>query len=343
MRVAHFALMSPNQAGLYGTVKDLILGERANGIEADFIDYGFEGRDEERILEDGWLKCVHWQEALKADIVIRHSAAPRAVIDAVPFMLALHGRPINTFLLSFNNGRKSPIIETIYQATERAKFKGFLTFWNYNTRIWNELLAPWPVYQIPAPVDLERFKPEGKKHKPRANYDFRILVADMWREDSCPVTPIFKALEAAGSLVQKEGIQVQVNAVGLPKRALELFDLIKQKSKNIHLGELFPMVQNIELLYRGADAVLTSHGLATRVVREAFACGTPVLTMDPSPDFRPSIKSDEGGLDIAEAIISLMMKGREETRRESRAYAEAAFDSKRTGAVIKSIFERVLQ
>jgi len=338
MKIVHFALMSPNQAGLYGTVKDLIFGERANGIEADIVDYGFDGKETERILEDDWLKCVHWQEALRSDLVIRHSAAPKAVTDAVPFMLALHGRPINTFLLSFQYGRKNPIIEAIYQASELKMFRGFISFWDCNTRIWREILSPSPVYQVPAPVDLQRFTPEGKSHRFKGDYDFRILIADMWREDSCPVTPIFKAFEAATFLEKTTGIRIQVNAVGVPKRAMELLALIQKKSNNHHLGEVLPMIKNIELLYRGSDATLTSHKVSTRVVRESFACGTPVLTTDSNPDYQPSVRDNN----LAEAIISLMTRGREITRVESRIYAETVFNPIKAGAIMKLLAQTVL-
>lgn len=337
MKVVHFALMSPNQAGLYGTVKDLIFGERANGIEADIVDYGFEGKDQERLLEDGWLKCVHWQEALLSDLVIRHSATPQAVINKVPYLLALHGRPINTFLISFQYGRKEPIIEAIYKASKQKMFSGFISFWDYNTRIWREILYPSPVYQVPAPVDLERFKPYGQYHKFKGNYDFRILIADMWREDSCPVTPLFRALEVASFLEKTKGIRIQINAVGVPKRARELLEHIRTESKNPYIGEIIPMINNIELVYRSSDAVLTGHRVSTRVVRESFACGTPVLTTDQSPDFEPSFQGD-----LAKAIIFLMARGRKITREESRSYAKTAFDPVRTGAVMKSLFEKIL-
>lgn len=342
MRVIHFALMSPNQAGLYGTVRDLIAGERRQGISAEIVDYGYDGKDEERMLSDGWLSCVHWQEALRCDLVIRHSAAPKAVLDVTPFLLALHGRPINTFLLSFQYGRKFPIIETLYQATERETFRGFISFWPYNTRTWRELLAPWPVYQVPAPVDLERFSPEGKKHRFSGDYDVRVLIADMWREDSCPVTPIFATLEAAATLAKTTGLRVQVNAVGVPKRGRELLTIIREKSRTAHLGDIYPMVGNIELLYRASDVVVTSAGVATRIVRESFACGTPVLTTAAAPDYRPSVPINGGGT-LADAIITLMATERETRRRESRAYAETVFDRNRAGAVMKSVFEQVLR
>lgn len=338
MRVAHFALMSPNLAGLYGTVKDLIAGERYHGVDADIIDYGFEGREEGRMLEDGWLKCVPWESALQADLVIRHSATPKSVTRKVPFMLALHGRPINTFLLSYTEGRKNPIIETLYQATQEPMFRGFISFWPHNTRIWQEILRPFPVYQVPSPVDLERFSPFGPRHSFKDG-DFNVLVADMWREDSCPATPFFNALEAAARLESKTGIDVKVNIVGTPPRARELLKLIKSQTKSRHMGEIFPMVANIELLYRAADLVYTSHVIATRVVRESLACGTPVMTCEAKPDFLPSRPTD---VPLPDAILQFIRQGRGGTRRESRAYAEAAFDNKKAGAAMKTVFEKVL-
>ena len=39
MKIAHFAVFSPNLSGMYGSVRDLIIAERLQGIDAQFIDY----------------------------------------------------------------------------------------------------------------------------------------------------------------------------------------------------------------------------------------------------------------------------------------------------------------
>ncbi|MDO8716407.1 MAG: glycosyltransferase [Dehalococcoidales bacterium] len=343
MKAAHFSVVAPNRMGLYGTVRDLIKGERFHGIDAQIVDYGYDDKEESRIITDDWLSSASVESIMDADIVVRHSATPRSVTDKIPHLLALHGRPINTFLLTFQD-RKNPLIETIYQIGEQKNFKGYLCFWERNTTVWRALLPDMPIYQVPSPCDLERFTPEGKTHKLKGEYDFRILIADMWREDSCPITGFIKALETAEKISTITGARIQVNALGTPKRARELIELIRVKSRNQYIGEIYPMVENPEVLFRAADAVITSHGLATRVVRESLACGTPVISLDPAPEYLAyTARGHEGELDLTGAIGRLMMKTREERQIESRRYAEATFDPARAGARMKEIFERVLK
>jgi glycosyltransferase involved in cell wall biosynthesis len=342
MKAAHFSIMAPNRMGLYGTVKDLIKGERFHGVNAEIVDCGFDGTPECRMLEDGWLKTVTMESIMNADIVVRHSAVPQSVTNKIPHLLALHGRPINTFLLTFQD-RKNPLIETIYEIGESKNFKGFLCFWRKNARVWESMLPGMPVYQVPAPCDLERYTPEGKTHTFTGEYDFRVLIADMWREDSCPVTAILKAVETSASLFASMGVRLQVNALGTPKRARELLEIIRTKSKTNCIGQIYPMVENPEVLYRAADAVITLHGLATRVVRESLACGTPVISMDPAPEYQAYTPAYHEGIpDLTGVITRIMMKTKEERKQESRRYAEVTFDPNRAGAVMKSIFERVL-
>ena len=343
MKAAHFALVTPNRAGLYSTTKDLIKGERACGVDAQMVDFNFNNSHDVRIVKDGWLESVSLESIMDSDIVVRHSTTPTSVTNNIPHLMALHGRPINTFLISYQS-EKSPIIETLYQAAERKNFKGFICFWKGNTQTWAELLKPHWVYQVPPPVDLEKYSPEGKIHTWSGDYDLRLLVADMWREDSCPVSVVFRSLLTAVEMYKKNGVRVQVNLLGVPKEAREQFELIRTRSKNEFLGKVWSLVENPELLFRSADAVVTSHGLATRTIRESLACGTPVITLDPNPEYNgyhPRYR--EGESNFVSILETIMRKGRETTRQESRKEAEISFDANRVGRAMKTVFEEALK
>jgi glycosyltransferase involved in cell wall biosynthesis len=343
MRVTHFALMSPHRAGLYGTVKDLIQGERFAGINAEFVDYGLNGEGRERLLSDEWLSTVHWQNALGADLAVRHTAMPKKITKTIPFLLALHGRPVNTFLLSYQEGRKKQIIENLYEAVDQKMFRGCLCFWEWNARIWRQLLSPHPVYCVNAPVNLGFFTPHGTRYQFSGEYDFRVLVADMWREDSCPVTALYKALDAAAVIKERHGLRVQVNALGVPQRARELLELIRAKSGNEFLGEVLPLVETPEYLFRSADAVLSGTNIASRIVREALACGTPVISLDPNPEYDAYLPDYHAGeQDLSGVMMRVFETPREATRMRARAYAETHFSLKRAGEQAKEIFQKVL-
>jgi len=258
MRFAHFGKFAPNQSGQYETVKDLIRAERDAGYEAHFID--FDGKSNIG-LKDDWLETENMDVARDCDLLFRHSLLPKK-IQALgkPTIMTLHGRPESSFLLEHK--KIVPVI------SEARKHKGpFLTFWPELVWYWEAILGR-KVFYMPAPVDLNKYNPEGKKHKFKPSGKPNIVVMDMWREDVTPFNVIF----AAARFLEQYAPDGRIHIYGCPENKAML-NLKRAEA----LGEVFGTVKGLENVYRAADFMVTPQVIATRTVREAMASGCPFV------------------------------------------------------------------
>ena len=263
MKIAHFGVFAPNMSGQYATVKDMIRAERVAGLDAQFIDYGLYGEDSSRIgLKDDWLVTVDMDFAKDADFVIRHSAVPKKVQTwNKSTILALHGRPENSFLLE-KYGTSAVITEVL-----NFPVSGYFSFWESVSEQW-EMITGKKVHTLTAPVDLDKYHPDGAKHEFRGSGSPNIIVCDMWRED---VTPFNVSM--AGAVFQKEFCpSAKIHVYGMPQN--EAFENLDNEGV---FGEIMPMVNNLDSVYRSADLMITPQVIATRTVREALASGCPIV------------------------------------------------------------------
>lgn len=261
-KVAHFAQFAPTQSGQYATVKDLIQAERKAGIQAEIVDFGYAGKHESRIgLKDDFLESVNMDYAKDCDLIFRHSCLPEKVKKwPVPKVLCLHGRPESSFLLEHRD-----IVPVI---SEILKFKGpLVTFWDEFAFHWHAMTGR-KVLPLTAPVDLDKYNPDGYRHEFKPSGTPNIIVCDMWREDTTP----YNVIMAAAYYVLNYNQNAKVHVYGMPET--KAFDVLKKLGV---LGEVYPAVDNLETVYRSADLLVTPHVIATRVVRESLASGLPIV------------------------------------------------------------------
>ena len=274
MKVAHFAEFGPQRSGLYGTTRDMIMAEKMLGIDSVLIDSHVtkEGKIISRPnLKDGDLPIMPPAWATQADILVHHSIIHQELRHlGIPKILCMHGRPESTFLLEHRR-----VVRGIYGAQfEHAKdpsYKAFITFWKEHLPHHSTIIPLKKLFYVPAPVDLARFTPEGISH------DFQgapaLLVADMWRHD---ITP-FGVLHAAAQYYTQYNHKAKVYAIGTIPKKSSMVALRKVLQRNGVYGGFLKKVANPEVCYRGATIVLSPHRIATRVIREALACGTPIV------------------------------------------------------------------
>ncbi len=273
MKIAHFSVFAPHACGLYHSVKDLILAERSVGIEAEFVDFGHDGKMSYRPgLKDGEITTMPQEYAEQADIVISHSAVPNAVRTKKPSILALHGRPEATFRMEFNG--VLPIMSTVLERVATHNYKAIITFWEDYMYAWSRILPGKKVLYVPAPIDFDTYNPEGKKHQFKKSGNPNIVIADIWREDVIP----FNLVIAAQYFKEKYYNNAKVHIYALePKRHGKSFDFLNSFHKVGLLGELSGIVTNLDEIYRSADMVITPNIIATRIIRESLASGTPIV------------------------------------------------------------------
>lgn len=340
IKVGHFAIFSPHASGQYGTVKDLVLAERHVGIDAQFIDYGHESKNESRVgLVDGDITTMPIEWALNGgDVVFCHSHVPNKVLEKKSAILALHGRPESSFRLEFH--KISSVMSLIIGLVKDKKYKNFVTFWPEHLFYWSRILPGEKIFYVPPPVDLDTFNPDGPKHDfGDKNGNPNILIADMWREDTTPFNVIF------GVQYFKEHFckEAKLHIYGLPHNNTCINFLSPLKKAGL-IGEMFGVMRNIAEVYRSADMVVTPNIIATRIVRESLASGIPIVAPH-SCRYAKFHGEPRDVKDFGETINRCwkdLLANRDKVRTEMRKVAETEFGFERVGQAVKQVCERVL-
>ena len=346
MKIAHFAVFSPNQSGMYATVRDLILAERMRGIDAQFIDYTVDASQATYSkvgLFDKDIVTVAPDWAYKeADILIRHSTLTEPIIRVgKPIVMAMHGRPEYSYMLEHYG--KSPVMKIMANHEVDDKYAAYISFWEEHLLFWNLIMPKREITYIPCPVDLKRFNPEGQKFF-SANWTGtpNIVVADMWRED---ITP-FSMIAAAERFRQKYCNTVKLHMFGLPPKDRGFTSQLGQRLQNSGLlGEANMVVPFLDTVYRSADMVVTPHRIATRIVREALASGCPVVAgtgCKYTPYTADPRDPDSFAYQINRCWENLQEQ-KDEMRAKVRNVAEAAFGYKATGLAMLALGRKILK
>jgi len=336
MKVVHFADFNPNASGQYETVKDLIKAERHAGINAEFVDFGHKNKPESRIgLKDEHIETVNLETIKDADLILRHSDIPKVVKEAgIPIVLCLHGRPENSFLLEYYDG--PPIISLVNSIKNDPRYKGFITFWPEYIFHWS-LLSGNKVHYVPAPVDCEKYNCNGKR------YDLKeksgkpnIMIVDRWREDSTP----FNLLFAAKRFKDKYCKDVKVHLYGIPKGKRIGF------INSLHdiFGDVSMPVKGLEYVYRSMDILITSHNIATRVIREGLASGLPIVAGSGCKytSFTADSRDTEAYADKINECWESVKVNSKMARTMAINYAQGQFGLKNVGKCAKEVFTQII-
>lgn len=335
LKVAHFAVHAPHATGQYETVKELIRAERQVGIDAQFIDYGYDGKPECREgLVNGDITTLPLTWALGADIAIRHSVVPSEVYKKMPVLLALHGRPENSFRLEMLG--ILPVLSTVRESAFKKMHTAAFTFWEEHLFYWNKITGNREVHYVPPTVDLSLFDIYGEKYQFQDKGEINILIADMWREDETPFHLIF----AATYFKEKFYPNAKLHLFGVPHKNKALAFLGSLQKEGV-IGDVAGSVKIIDKIYRSADMVLTPNIIATRVMRESLASGVPIL----APIGCKYTKYTAEPRDI-EGFAQKMKDCYEETNLETRIKirekAMACFNYTQAGNAMKKLCEGVL-
>ncbi len=342
LKIAHFATFSPNRCGLYATARDMIAAERSVGIDAEMVDVHLEkGRFIcSEGLEDGWLKTVGTGWAEKADLFVCHSAVPKKLRDSgTPIILCLHGRPESSFLLDFH--KKMPTIDSSIAHGTDKRYWGFISFWPEYLYNHSRLLPKDKLFYVPAMVDLKHYTPKG------VNYSFKkekgspnIIIADIWRED---VTP-YNVLYAAARFRTQYCPDAKIHLYGIPKNKKDTTrKLTEAIKKTAGIGDICPLITNIGDVFRAGDFLVTPHCIATRVVREALACGLPIVAgtgCKYTPYTADSRNQREFVAEIARCWKET--KGNYQPRIDARLMAEKHFGFEQAGKAAQKVFDVII-
>ena len=341
LKVAHFGKFGPTQAGISGTAIDMVMAERAVGIDAQLIDY--DGKKPCMVgLTSGEVTTVGPSWAEKADIIVRHSAIPpKTQALNKPQVMCLHGRPEYTFLLQYN--KKLALIDEYLKCAKDPQYKGFITFWEEHRPYLERLLPGTKIDYVPAMVNLDIYNPNGIS----LNYNGtggspNILICDMFRDDTTP----FNVLMAAAEYVEKYNPKAKVHIYGLQRRNENPVKAIIDSLKNVNIiGEAEPLTKDMPRIYRANDILVTPHHIATRVIREALASGLPIVAGRGCPytQYVADARDTNGFAKVIRQCWNDSKGNRPQASKEARKEAETNFNLKQAGDAAKKIFERILK
>jgi len=345
MKVAHFGNFCPHSNGMFFTIKDLILGERKFGIDAQFIDWGGKREYDQQIsrvgLEYEGVKSVPVEWAVdQADILVLHSAIPPvARRTGKPIIVAMHGRPEYSFELE--RRKQGSCINVYHNNAKDKQVKGFICYWNEHIPQW-KLIIPEAKYIdfVPAMVDLDKYNPTGKKYEFKDNPN--IIIADIWREDQTP----FNVLMAAAEFIKKLGKgKVHIFGASAAQETTAFTSILNPLKEQGIVGEVHGLVKYLDTVYRGADMLVTPHNIATRVVREALASGCPIIggTGNQYTDFTANPMDIDKFAKEIERCFDTVSGVNEQLRKECRQTAEQNFDYSLAGEAMIKVLDRVIK
>lgn len=323
MRVCHAVVVTPNRCGLYETTRELVAGLRARGVDSRLVDpTKATNKLYPKGTEDRGAPFADMDWATTADVIVNHSGYDGTPLaeTSQPIVHVAHGRPRSSFMTECSGG--TPIYSYHFSKNSDARFKAVVTFWPEHLPYLEVMFPSKPIHFVQSSVDLEAWKPGPKK------YDFRgkagrvnAVISDAWREDVDPFVPL-----NAFALWARDVKGARVHVYGRPQTHKRGWDaLLRRIQDDGNLGEVQGWVDGLQHVYRAADFVLTANEIDVRTVREAMACGCPVV--------RVGSKLNGFRTDIAAA--------RDESREFVRLQAERKFSPRETARQFHEVLEGI--
>lgn len=278
MKLVHWLHFTQAMSGLYSYVYALHKASLELGIDSHICYWDSSLKDgatlkfpDQRI---GIVKASPWTVKDGA-INITHDQIPLFKLDN--WVGESHGVPEYT-------ARDFDALTTNMYKLDRAEIilcssKSAIPYW--------EMLTDKPIYHLDRGVDLDYWKPEGKKMgwtRPM------ILWADTWRE---PVKNPINLLYAM-KIINRELPMYALKMCAVPSDRMQMVAYMcgRLRLDSVIEWPLEHMVQNIDQYYRGAEAMYSdTNEEGSNASWEAEACGLPVVHHKDTPE------------EIAKAII----------------------------------------
>lgn len=268
-------IITPSRCGLFETTRELVAGLRLQGVDSRLVDplpddnpVNFKGK------EDRGAKVANLKWAAKADILVSHSGIGSLEKSGKPMVLVIHGRPRHSFLTEVGGGGAA-IYSYHYKTNSKPDFKAIVTFWSQHMGYHKVMFPDKPIYYVQSSVDLDFWSPGPKQ------YDFEgksggvnIVCTDALRNDIDCYDPLNAyALWAR----RNKHLKPKLHLFNKPKNMKGWHPLIKRIQDDGNMGMVVGWARGLKHVYRAADCTITAHQIDVRTVREAMACGCPVV------------------------------------------------------------------
>jgi len=283
IKVAHSVVITPGRSGLYETTRELVAALRLLNVDSRLVNADLEGKyGAFNKAADRGVPVADWDWAVDADVLVSHSGydgTPGAETNQ-PVILCCHGRPYNSLMIESESGGKKPIYSFMGKKNYDERIKAVVTFWPEHIKIFEVLFPDKPVKLVQSTIDLDEWT-DGP-----AKYDFcgkggdiNVVCTETWRQDGGPWMPL-----NVFALWARDNPGAKIHLYAVPKNLGGYKALIQRIKADGNLGEVRGWVQKgMKEIYRSADLALTGNIIDTRTVREAMACGCPVMKINEFP------------------------------------------------------------
>lgn len=315
MKVAHFAIVTPRLCGLYETTRELVVNLRAQGIDSRIVDPKPINDIQRKSDRGAPIDSMEW--ARNADVLVSHSGLGPMEDCGIPIVHVAHGRPRHSFLNEVEGN--TPVYSYHYDTNKKPQFKAIVTFWRQHKPYLEVMYPDKPVRVVKAPVDLDFWKPD------KSDYDFagtaggvNIVCTDAFRNDVDCYEPLNAyALWAR----QNKHLNPKLHIFGKPKGMRGWGALIKRIQDDGNMGITQGWAAELQRVYQKADCLLSAHSIDVRSVREAMACGCPVVRVS----------------DIESASISnALMADRESVRKDAERQFNPEVTARQFSDILRS-------
>ena len=367
-KIIHVVPMTPYQAGMYETVREITYFERKMGYNAFIFDARPSekelkqniGKQSDKVIhcpqcnaqfssgekcmvnapaappwtEDRGICNVPFDFVKDADLIVSHAGmSPKLLELKKDYIHVAHGRPYSSFLIEHS---EQSAIYSSYEFTGRQKnLIAAITLWpEYVDYL--SLLFP-KLYAFDAFVDLDKWKPvESDYNFSGQKAEINVVCADIWRLDKDP----YHILNAF-RLFHKKYPQAKLH-IYAAKQDLGWNCLIGKMRELGMIGEIQGMVPHLHQIYTAADVLITPHKIATRTIRESLASGLQVVA-GLSNRFTPYTADVEDLPAFADQIEKAWLEKSEESRKRNRHVAEDKFNPEVNIKQFCDLYESILK
>lgn len=325
MKLAHVAIVSPRRAGLYETTRELVAAECALGHDARMYDpaptiYHPKGDDDRGApieRDKDWLA--------EADVIVDHSGCDGSTdgLDK-PHILVAHGRPKHSFIGEVQG--RGPVYSYHQRIDRDERYRAVVTFWSEHVPYHQVVFQKTPVKFVPPCVDLDAWTPNG----PKVNVfngkggEHNVVLTDMWRDDG----DMFDAVNAV-ALAHRQLGGIKLHIFGMTDKSKGWRNFLGMLNAQGVLGHVQGWANDLGHVYRAADLLVSAHSIDTRAVREAMACGCPVVRAD-------------DGIDSTAKRIQRVLPRCQLDRSMVRSEAEYCFNPANTAESFLSVVEEAV-
>lgn len=296
------------------------MGLRQTGVDARLIDIPAANKVYPQGYPQKWdrkapIASMDW--AINADVIVNHSGYDGTPVDETeqPVIHVAHGRPRSGFLTEDHGG--TPIMTYQHNKNHDPRWRAVVTFWPEHVPHLELLLPDKPVRYVQPCVDLDYWSPGDTDYDFHgAGGDINLVCTDPRRDDNDAQHPL-----TAASVWNKG--KIHLYGTGSLKAFKPLVNRLNERNR---MGCVVEWSPDLRQVYRAADILVTSSGIHTRSVREAMACGCPVVQV---------------GADVREVAVDFE-HAMSVTRQSVRNRALSDFDPRKTALEFKRVIDECI-